>query len=158
MSLSPKTYEESKARYKPLARTPLRAKSALRATVGGKTSPTRPQRLKTGNSTPRKALKSRPDPKLAAWAIRVKKRDGYRCQWAGCAFWHDRLTVVVAHHKALRSARPDLRLVDDNGITVCWDMHSVIHSPAGHDEAVKRGFLNLRTRELAAKENTLGVR
>lgn len=103
-------------------------------------------------------LKTKSDPELEAWAKEVKARDGYKCQWTGCTFWHDQMTVYVAHHKALRSARPDLRLVLDNGTTVCWSRHEVIHSEQGRDEAVKRGFLNLRTMEFARAEGTIGIR
>lgn len=98
------------------------------------------------------------DPKLAAWGREVKRRDGNRCQWVECEFCRGREDVTMdPHHRALRSARPDLRLVLGNGVTVCRDRHNWIHSPAGHDEAGRLGFLNPRTRELAAKEGTLGV-
>lgn len=95
---------------------------------------------------------------LAEWGREVKKRDGNRCQWPNCGFCKGSQEVTLdPHHKALRSARPDLRLILTNGITVCRRRHNWIHSPEGHSQAVKRGFLNERSRELAAKEGTLGI-
>lgn len=89
---------------------------------------------------------------LKGWAVAVKKRDGYCCQWHRCEFcnnWPDQ--PVEAHHKALRSARPDLRLVLENGVTVCKRRHAWIHSE-GRDAAIAEGFLDLTTYEAAAKE------
>jgi len=107
----------------------------------------------------RKRIRTAPETELLKWGKDVKTRDGNRCQWPRCEFCHNELGVKLdPHHKALRSARPDLRLVLDNGVTICRQRHDWIHSPKGHDEAVKRGFLNMRTRELAAKEGSLGIR
>lgn len=103
-------------------------------------------------------LKSKVDTKLAAWSRRVKRRDGFICQWAGCEFCGNHEGARLdAHHKALRSARPDLCYVDENAITICRQRHSWIHSEQGRAEAIERGFLSLRSRELAVREGTLGA-
>lgn len=86
-----------------------------------------------------------------AWSKAVRERDGNRCQWPTCDFCGNvPLPSNDAHHKALRSARPDLRLVLENGVTVCRTRHNWIHGP-GRQEAVAAGFLNLETYELAQK-------
>lgn len=104
-------------------------------------------------------FRAKPNKELAVWGREVKRRDGNVCQWVDCEFCRNSFGALLdPHHKALRSARADLRLVLDNGVTVCRRRHDWIHSPEGHDEAVRMGFLNERTRELAAKERTLGIR
>lgn len=93
---------------------------------------------------------------LAEWGRKVIDRDGNRCQWPACEFcWNREGSQVDPHHRALRSARPDLRLVLDCGITVCRLRHDWIHA-GGRDEAIERGFLLLETYEAAAKNGTLG--
>lgn len=95
---------------------------------------------------------------LTQWANLVIDRDGNRCQWSRCEFCRNVVSACTLdpHHKALRSARPDLRLVLANGVTICRRRHDWVHSSEGRADAIARGFLNLRTRELAAKEGTLG--
>lgn len=127
--------------------------------VRGETGDTPPalngRGIARGKATGR--LQATSDPELAKWGRTIKKRDENRCQWPACDFCRGSDEVTLdPHHKALRSARPDLRLILSNGTTVCRQRHDWIHSPEGHDEAVSRGFLNIRTRELAAKEGTLG--
>jgi len=58
------------------------------------------------------------------WALTVKKRDG-RCQGDGCreTFFHN----LEAHHVYPKGRYPDLRLVADNGLTLCADCHKAWH-------------------------------
>lgn len=98
----------------------------------------------------RSTLKVRHDPLLAAWSRRVKKRDKI-CQWLNCEFcWNREDALLDPHHKAPRSLRPDLRLDDSNGVTVCRRRHEWL-TGAGRDEAIAKGFLNLQTYEAARK-------
>ena len=85
--------------------------------------------------------------KDAQWSRAVKERDNFTCQWPGCRKYDKHNN---AHHKALRSARPDLRFVVENGVTVCRYHHNWIHG-AGRDEALRLGFLNLETYEAARR-------
>lgn len=90
-----------------------------------------------------------------AWARAVKERDGNQCQFnldGPCASGDRRLD---AHHIALRSRRPDLRLTLSNGITFCRTHHEWCHRNPLEAEAM--GWLSSRTRELAMKEGTLGI-
>lgn len=84
------------------------------------------------------------------WARAVKERDNHTCQWPMCGFCRNVPSPHCnAHHKALRSARPDLRHDLDNGVTVCGQRHSWIHSSEGREEAIAAGFLDLTSYELA---------
>lgn len=56
------------------------------------------------------------------WRLAVLDRDGHRCQ--GCGVIGVRLH---AHHIHDFATNPDLRLVLDNGLTLCGTCHSIIH-------------------------------
>lgn len=152
---APKNFAEA------LRNTQSRPARARKAISKGKGFQPKPSSL--GPKAPRlrcarKPLRTKLDPELLQWGKDVKKRDGNICQWPNCEFCHnDSKALLDPHHKALRSARHDLRLALDNGVTVCRSRHDFIHSPQGRNEAVRLGFLNPRTRELAAKEGTLGI-
>lgn len=161
----PANIEEARANFKPLRRTGNLARNGLqkRGTARQADSLSKDGNASGGSSrakpATRKSLKTKPDPELVAWGKQVRKRDGNQCQWSNCEFCRGNQDVTLdPHHIALRSARHDLRLVLSNGITVCRARHNFIHSPEGRDEAVAKGFLNLRSRELAAKEGALGIR
>lgn len=95
----------------------------------------------------RKQMKTTVNPELAAWGRRVKKRDGNRCQWpVGCQTGDGR---TDPHHIAPRARRPDLRLVDANGITLCRTHHDWVgNNPM---EAERMGLNNFDSYELAQK-------
>lgn len=170
MSLKPATYQDAleAARLRPSKpRTPMsRGKRGFTAPVAcanGRhaTSLAKPLLARTAlNAKPRRRLQSKPSPELLAWGREVRKRDNYTCQWVNCEFCHNvpKGATMDPHHIAERSLRPDLRLILANGTVVCRRRHDFIHSEEGRDEAITRGFLSLRTRELAAKEGTLGIR
>lgn len=161
MSFRKATIEEARASYKPLRRRQIARQAAPKKSV-----PVSPDKRIPAKPAPRvrkrRTLKAKPDSALAAWGRRVLDRDGLRCQWPKCRFCLNHVNGggvfnLDPHHKALRSARPDLRLVDENGVTICRLRHDWVHSEQGRDEAIATGFLNLRTMELARREGTLGV-
>lgn len=88
--------------------------------------------------------------KDAQWSRSVKDRDGYRCQWPGCGKFDKHND---AHHIAPRSARPDLRYVVENGVTLDRFHHNYVHG-AGRQQSIALGFLNLETYEKARKVAT----
>lgn len=58
------------------------------------------------------------------WAVAVKQRDGWECQLHGVSPRHDSAGWdVQAHHMWSVGAHPDMRLVLQNGITVCASAH-----------------------------------
>lgn len=140
-----------------MVRTGFKRKEWPEATLRAACFPLAPTRRRMKQAAHR--LSAKPDKDLQAWAKQVKERDGWRCQWFDCGFCRNVMDrqLVTAHHKALRSARPDLRLVLENGVTLCWSRHSWIHTPAGRGEAIRRGFLNLETYELARASLTKQV-
>src|SRR5688500_10145767 len=81
------------------------------------------------------------------WKKAVRARDNFQCQFPGC-FTRNR--SIDAHHIAMRSARPDLKFVQANGIALCRFHHDYVH--ANQREAVTMGLLNLETYEAAQKE------
>lgn len=98
---------------------------------------------------PGKRLRAKVDSKLAAWSKAIKERDVY-CQWPHC--WRIGPSIAIdAHHKAMRSQRPDLKYELSNGIVLCRFHHTFTHSEEGRDEAVSLGILNLESYELAMK-------
>lgn len=99
---------------------------------------------------PRKRLRARPDPEMAAWSRDVLERDGWRCRWPGCP---EEGPQVVAHHINERSQRPDLRLDRANGAALCTQHHdNAHHTVAGRQKARRLGLLGGTTYERAMKE------
>lgn len=89
----------------------------------------------------------RPDRELARWANAVRQRDSFRCQFPECNY---RSRHIVAHHKAPRGKRPDLRLAVNNGIALCFEHHLWVHmNPI---EATSMNLLDDETYELAVKQ------
>jgi 5-methylcytosine-specific restriction endonuclease McrA len=70
--------------------------------------------------------------KLAAWSRKVRERDGHQCQRCG-------KKGTTAHHKALRSHRPDLAFELSNGVTLCAGCHA--HCHLNWSESVKAGWI-----------------
>ena len=142
MSFKPQTYQEfvekiEAARQRKLARKGKRRSAAARA-----------------GAVRRKEKQQTNDERWHEWERQVFERDGYACQFpGGCK---NRGARLVAHHKNERSQRPDLKYVVDNGITLCWIEHNWVH--ANPAEAVEIGLLIYRSRELARKEGTIGIR
>jgi hypothetical protein len=113
-------------------------------------------------------LRSKSDPKLAAWSRAVKKRDGNQCQWPGkfrgclnffipaelmaspCATGDKR---IDPHHIAPRSRRPDLKYELSNGIALCRTHHNWI---GDHPiNAASIGLNSFESYEAAMKSNDL---
>lgn len=85
------------------------------------------------------------DPELRAWSKAVRERDDYTCQMTGIRD----VGRNVAHHRAPRSRRPDLRLNVENGVTLTPEAHQWVHD---HPiEATKAGYLSGETYERARK-------
>ena len=100
------------------------------------------QGLKTGK---RRLLRAKVDKELRDWSRKVRERDDYTCQVTGIRDKENN----VAHHKAPRSRRPDLRLDVDNGMTVTPAVHRWIHDyPI---QATVLGYLSDETYEAAQK-------
>ncbi len=96
----------------------------------------------------RSRMKSKRDPKLAAWSKAVRERDGNQCKFPDlCMSGDDR---VDPHHIAPRGRRVDLKYDVDNGICLCRTHHDWVH--AHPFEAEELGLLSTESYELAAKE------
>lgn len=76
------------------------------------------------------------EPQYVAWRDRVRRRDGYRCQWPGCKC-RKRLHV---HHIRRWADNPLLRFMDDNGITLCYNHHEFIR---GREEDFELTFARI---------------
>lgn len=81
------------------------------------------------------------------WKKAVRARDRWQCQFPGCFFFS---RSIDAHHIAMRSRRPDLKFDRDNGISLCREHHSWVHSHQA--EANKMGLLSADSYEAAMKE------
>jgi hypothetical protein len=62
---------------------------------------------------------------LTTWARHVKKRDNHICVLCGS------VNKLEAHHIFSVSKYPDLALVENNGITLCYDCHELEHKING---------------------------
>ncbi|WP_271401449.1 HNH endonuclease [Salinicoccus roseus] len=71
----------------------------------------------------------------------IKQRDNYECQWCKeeGKLKHDngqrdhegkKQTILVVHHIQEVEHRPDLRMDDDNLITICFECHEAHHGRA----------------------------
>lgn len=60
--------------------------------------------------------------KYLKWRRDVKKRDGYKCQWAFCSC----KTKLQVHHILEWSKFPHLRYSVNNGIALCKQHHTMI--------------------------------
>jgi hypothetical protein len=70
---------------------------------------------------------------LHLWRADVFKRDMYECQVC-----HDKSHKrIVAHHKEAWGINKDLRLIVDNGITLCSKCHKEFHSRYGWGKNTK---------------------
>lgn len=130
MSLGAKTYEEAKARYKPMRRSKLASKSTLKRS-----------RMKA----------ARISPEDKAWREAVLERDGRKCCWPTENDSHHR-GRLHAHHINERSQRPDLVHDVSNGATLCSFHHDYAHhSVMGRRRARELGLLGGETYEKAMK-------
>lgn len=130
-----KTYEQSRASYKPLARSPIK-----RSTKQMKRSRIKPHRI-TSEET--------------RWRNEVLKNSGYRCQWVdqqtGIRCQVRGKENLDAHHIYKRSQRPDLRRSIEFGASLCRLHHSAIDTVEGRKQAIKAGLLKIETYEAAQK-------
>lgn len=150
MSLNPRNYQEALARK--LAK-PQRPRKGLQrsafvskpdsASLNGKSLPRASGASKKASG---KRLRARIAPKLVAWSRKVRERDDYTCQVTGIRDVENN----IAHHRAPRGRRPDLRYSIDNGITVTQNIHHWIHF-INPTEATKLGLLSNETYEKAMK-------
>lgn len=62
------------------------------------------------------------DPQYKAWRLKIKQRDGFRCQWPGCK----ETKRLHAHHIRRWNDNPILRFSESNGITLCKKHHDLI--------------------------------
>lgn len=62
------------------------------------------------------------------WAIEIKKRDNYTCQYCFCKGGK---TKYHAHHILSKSKHPELALILNNGITLCNPCHKQEHKTNG---------------------------
>lgn len=77
-------------------------------------------------------LTAKVDRKLVAWSKAVRERDDYTCQMTGIRD----VERNIAHHRAPRSRRPDLRLDIANGVTLTPESHQWVHdNPKAATEA-----------------------
>ena len=58
-----------------------------------------------------------------------------KAQWRRAIIRRDQFCIVCgssealqAHHLITKGSRPDLRYNEDNGITLCWRCHHMIHN------------------------------
>ncbi len=100
-------------------------------------------------------MKSKRDPKLAAWGKAVLERDNHSCRWphrpyeSACGSGDER---IDPHHIAPRSRRPDLKYELSNGIALCRTHHDWVgNNPI---EAEKIGLNSFETYEAARKVAT----
>lgn len=132
-----RSYEEQIARRNELAqRKKDRPKSA--AAVAGK---------KRSNKS-----KAEHDAQETAWKLAVRIKDDWACQYEGCTKRYD---SIDCHHVAERSQRKDLIYVVSNGKCLCVEHHRWVHDHP--QQAVEKGLLSYRSRELADREGTLDV-
>ncbi|MBN2980133.1 HNH endonuclease [Cohnella algarum] len=75
---------------------------------------------------------------VRAWRKRVLRRDGHRCVLCGST------ENLEAHHLASWAEFPELRIVDENGMTLCNDCHA--------DQHVENRHLILRRPNRTAKQ------
>lgn len=94
-----------------------------------------------------KGIKAKPDRALAEWSREVRERDDFTCQMTGTRD----VARNVAHHRAPRSRRPDLRLSVENGVTLTPEAHQWVHDHPR--EATAAGWLSDVTYEAARKED-----
>ena len=72
---------------------------------------------KTFNS--RKFRKSR---EYRLWRSAVLIRDNHCCQYEGCG-----IKTNIVHHIKPAAEFPELRIIESNGMTICYDHHKLIH-------------------------------
>jgi 5-methylcytosine-specific restriction endonuclease McrA len=80
------------------------------------------------NPKPKKA-NPRYTPEYNEWRAKVLKRDSYRCQMPSCK---TRRTKVQVHHIIKHSSSYYLRLVPENGVTLCRKCHDSIKDKEHH--------------------------
>ena len=81
------------------------------------------------------------------WKKAVRARDGFQCQFPTC---FTRSRSIDVHHIAMRSRRPDLKFVQDNGVCLCRQHHNWCHANQG--QAIAMGLLSADSYEKAKKE------
>ena len=75
------------------------------------------------------------------WRKEVRERDNYTCR--RCGVWQK---YIHAHHVAMRSRRPDLKLDVENGICLCNSCHTWVHNNVA--QATEEGYLSTEKYEL----------
>jgi 5-methylcytosine-specific restriction endonuclease McrA len=64
---------------------------------------------------------------LIVWRENIFKRDNYTCQHCGVRSGAGNPVYLEAHHKKGWTYYPDLRFIEDNGITLCKGCHYKVH-------------------------------
>jgi hypothetical protein len=78
------------------------------------------------NRTERENFNTSPECKL--WRKSVFERDNYTCQECGARNGNGKTIVLQAHHIKSWSEFPLLRLIKENGITLCKECHKLTDS------------------------------
>ena len=103
--------------------------------VCGKNKTSQP---KTQNNKTIPRVKTREDetPGYFAWRTRVLKRDGFTCAKCGAT------KNLQVHHLYGYKENPELRIVDNNGVTLCKDCHDQYHNIYGYYNINAHDFEN----------------
>lgn len=96
-----------------------------------------------------KQRRARLDRREEEFRLKVRAREGYKCQWPGCNY---RDKWIPVHHKNERSQRPDEKYNTANGACLCQEHHDYAHHTVeGRRLAKEYGLLGGETYELAIK-------
>ncbi len=86
---------------------------------------------------------------IKEWRSKVYKRDNYICQMPEC---NHEIRYLNAHHIKRQAEYPKLRLVLDNGITLCKDCHYKTVNLEHKYEKLFMEIIKVRNRDIAIKE------
>jgi len=89
---------------------------------------------KNSNISDEKRIRNRHDPRNIKWRKAVWERDNFTCQISGVN------TKIVAHHLESYNNNPDLRFIEENGITLSIKVHRQFHNKYGYGNNTKKQF------------------